>query len=464
MSRLLLGLMAFVMLMAPASPASAQIAIDWEATFGDLNADIAYDVQPTGDGGFIAAGFGTQGNFEHIMVVKTDAQGQAQWQRTLNFNNYSERAYDVIPANDGGALVIGRLYLPGVADFRPWLIKLDADGNTEWSSEAGLSLQANVDSAVVRGLQRADGSLLLAGSSRTPNNSREPWLATASPTGTLQSLVVYPALPGTTNQGATIAGLAATPDGGFVLLGSTIYPWSPAPILWKFDADGQSQWVRNYGSPASPALRAANAVRPANDGGYLLAGCEAPNCTDTVLLKTDALGNPLWSRRYEQPLNNQGRDLIERPDGGYLLAQTSVDAAGSNAYSAELLELDADGELIDVTSLPGGAQATFVTRLTALDDGFVAAGYVDDGAGIGNLDFYLARGTWDEPAGAPGACPDFDGSQWVDVGDVAMAAAHWQTHSAAPDWNPIFDRNGDGVVDMADILLVSMHWGAYCGP
>jgi hypothetical protein len=462
MKRLLLGLMAAAMLLAPASLASTQIVIEWEAQFGDLNADIAYDVQPTGDGGFIAAGFGTQGNFEHILVVKTDAQGQAQWQRTLNLNNYSERAYDVIPANDGGYLVIGRLYLPGAADYRPWLIKLDADGSTVWSSEAGLSLQANVDSAVVRGLQRADGSLLLAGSSRTANNGREPWVATASPTGTLQSLVVYPALPGTTNQGATIEGLAATPDGGFVLLGSTIYPWTPAPILWKFDADGQSEWVWNYGSPANPALRAANAVL-AVDGGYLLAGCEAPNCTDTMLLKTDALGNPLWSRRYEQPLNNQGRDLIERPGGGYLLAQTSVDAVGSNAYSAELLELGADGELVSVTSLPGGAQATFLTRLTALDDGFVAAGYVDDGTGIGNLDFYLARGTLNDPAGAPLACPDFDGNQWVDVGDLAMIAAHWQNHSASPEWNPIFDRNGDGVVDTADILLVAMQWGAYCG-
>lgn len=463
MKGLLLGLMAAAMLLAPASLASAQIVIEWEAQFGDLNADIAYAVQPAGDGGFIAAGFGTQGNFEHILVVKTDSQGQAQWQRTLNFNNYSERAYDVWPTDDGGYIVVGRLYLPGAADYRPWLIKLDANGNTVWSSEAGLSLQANVDSVVVRGLQRADGSLLLAGSSRTADNNRAPWVATASPTGTLQSLVVYPALPGTTNQGAAIEGLAATPDGGFVLLGSTIYPWTPAPILWKFDAAGQSEWARNYGSPTSPALRAASAVLPVDDG-YLLAGCEAPNCTDTVLLKTDAQGNPLWSQRYQQPLNNQGRDLIERPGGGYLLAQTTVAAAGSTASSAELLELDADGELIGVTSLPGGAQATFVARLTALADGFIAAGYVNDNNGIGNLDFYLARGTLDDPAGAPLACPDFDGNQWVDAGDLAMIAAHWQSHSASPEWNPIFDRNGDGVVDTADILLVALHWGAHCAP
>lgn len=458
MNRLLLGLMVVAMLLAPASPASAQIVVEWEAQFGDLNADIAYDVQPAGDGGFIAAGFGTQGNFEHILVVKTDAQGQAQWQRTLNFNNYSERAYDVIPSDDGGALIVGRLYLPGVADYRPWLIMLDVEGNTVWSSETGLSLQANVDSAVVRGLRRADGSLLLAGSTRTANNGREPWVATASPTGTLQSLVVYPALPGTTNQGATIEGLAATADGGFVLLGSTLYPWTPAPILWKFDADGQSQWSQVY---SSPALRAANAVRPASDGGYLLAGCEAPNCTDTVLLKTDAQGNPLWSRRYEQLLNNQSRDVIERPAGGFLLAQTTVDAVGSSAYSAELLELDADGELITVASLPGGAQATFLTRLTALADGFIAAGYVDDDNGIGNLDFYLARGTLDEQAGAP-ACPDLDGSQWVDVGDMAAIAGQWQAHSASPGWNPIYDRDNDGNVDVADIALVAQRWGEHC--
>jgi hypothetical protein len=62
------------------------------------------------------------------------------------------------------------------------------------------------------------------------------------------------------------------------------------------------------------------------------------------------------------------------------------------------------------------------------------------------------------------ACPDFDGSQWVDVGDLAQIAAHWQNHSASPEWNPIFDRNRDGVVNTVDILLVATQWGAYCEP
>jgi hypothetical protein len=45
-----------------------------------------------------------------------------------------------------------------------------------------------------------------------------------------------------------------------------------------------------------------------------------------------------------------------------------------------------------------------------------------------------------------------------------MAAAYQQTHSASPQWNPIFDRNGDDLVDTADILLVATQWGAYCEP
>ncbi len=460
MRRLLLGLVVVATLLAPASPASAQVVIEWGAQFGGLNADIAYDVRPAGDGGYIAAGFGTQGNFEHILVVKTDALGQLQWQRTLNVNNYSERAFDVIPTDDGGYVVVGRLYLPAAADYRPWLIKLDAAGDTVWSSEAGLSVQAVVDSAVVRGLQRADGSFLLAGSSRTADNGREPWVATASPTGALQSLVVYPALPGTTNQSATIEGLAPTPDGGFVLLGSTIYPWTPAPVLWKFDASGQSQWAQVY----TNVLRAASGVLPTSDGGYLLAGCEPPSCSDTLLVKVDALGAVAWSQRYEQPRNNQGRDLIARLGGGYLLLQTSADAAGSISFTSDLLEVDAGGELLAVTPLPGGARSTSLTRLAAAGDGFIAAGSLDDSAGLPNLDLYLVKGAFDTTAGGPLACPDFDGSQWVDVGDLAMVAAHWQNHSASPEWNPVFDLNGDGVVDMVDILMVGALWGEHCGP
>ncbi len=141
MSRLLLGLIALLALLMLVPPASAQITTEWDAAFGGPDADAGYDVQPTNDGGYITVGFGGQGNLLVNLVVKTDSLGQLQWQRTFSLNNYGGRAYGVVETNDGGYVVFGSAYLPAAYDNRPWLLKLDADGNTVWSSENGLTQQ-----------------------------------------------------------------------------------------------------------------------------------------------------------------------------------------------------------------------------------------------------------------------------------------------------------------------------------
>ena len=76
MKRVLLGLLTLLALAMPASPAGAVITPEWDAAFGGPDADAGYDVQPTSDGGTIAAGFGGQGNLLANLVVKTDSLGQ----------------------------------------------------------------------------------------------------------------------------------------------------------------------------------------------------------------------------------------------------------------------------------------------------------------------------------------------------------------------------------------------------
>jgi hypothetical protein len=461
MSRLLLGLIALLALLMLVPPASAQITTEWDAAFGGPDADAGYDVQPTNDGGYITVGFGGQGNLLVNLVVKTDSLGQLQWQRTFSLNNYGGRAYGVVETNDGGYVVFGSAYLPAAYDNRPWLLKLDADGNTVWSSENGLTQQITVDSAIIRGFERDDGSLVIVGGTNSFTNVQRPWVATASASGELQSFAVYPSLATGYGEGTYVEDIAPTPDGGFVLVGGSSPPLPGRAFLWKFGPDLEPAWVQIYDDIF---VRVAFGVEVASDGGYLLTGCEVANCTDAVLVKTDSQGQVQWRRRYDLPLYNEGRDVIERPGGGYLLLQTSVDAFGSTSYATDLLEIDAAGQLIQATPLQGGIRSTNLTRLRVVDGGFIAAGSRDDSAGYPNVDLYLLKSVWDASGGGPLACPDFDGSQWVDVGDLAQIAAHWQNHSASPEWNPIFDRNRDGVVNTVDILLVATQWGAYCEP
>ncbi len=213
MRRTVLGLMALIALLTLAPPASADITTEWDAAFGGPEADLAFDVQPTSDGGYIASGLGSQGFSQQILVVKVDAQGQSQWQRTFSLNNYGERAYGVVETNDNGYVIFGSAYLPSAYDNRPWLLKLDADGNTVWSSENGLTQQVAVDSAIIRGFERSDGTLVLVGGTNSFTSVQQPWVATASMTGTLQSFTIYPSLATGYGEGTYIEDIAPTPDG-----------------------------------------------------------------------------------------------------------------------------------------------------------------------------------------------------------------------------------------------------------
>ena len=43
--------------------------------------------------------------------------------------------------------------------------------------------------------------------------------------------------------------------------------------------------------------------------------------------------------------------------------------------------------------------------------------------------------------------------------DVAYEVRHFGTNSSSPNWDPVCDLNGDGVVNMKDIALLVRHFG-----
>jgi len=40
-----------------------------------------------------------------------------------------------------------------------------------------------------------------------------------------------------------------------------------------------------------------------------------------------------------------------------------------------------------------------------------------------------------------------------------LVAIHWNTFVGDPDYDLIYDIDGDGDIDIMDILLVAVHWG-----
>ena len=133
---------------------------EWDKTFGGIAQDEAAAVLQTVDGGYILAGF----MISYILgprdfwLVKTDADGNKQWDKTFGGTDL-DTASSVQQTTDGGYILAGTTnsYGGGHEDF--WLVKTDADGNKQWDKTFGGTGWDEPNSVQ----QTADGGYILAG-------------------------------------------------------------------------------------------------------------------------------------------------------------------------------------------------------------------------------------------------------------------------------------------------------------
>ncbi|MBK8341699.1 MAG: hypothetical protein IPK99_17760 [Flavobacteriales bacterium] len=126
-------------------------AIIWENALGGPLHEGARSIQQTDDGGYIVGGWSASDagdvTFNHglndVWVVKLDALGELEWQRSLGGSLYDD-AFDVKQTADGGYIVAGLTKSnDGDAsghhgDYDFWVVKLDATGTpfgrTPWEA------------------------------------------------------------------------------------------------------------------------------------------------------------------------------------------------------------------------------------------------------------------------------------------------------------------------------------------
>ena len=107
--------------------------IQWQKTFGGGNGDQATAVWQTADGGFIVAAgtssFGT-GHYD-VWLLRLDAEGALVWQQTYG-GTQADVALDVQQTSDGGFVVMAATGSFGATGLDPWILKLTAGGTVEW--------------------------------------------------------------------------------------------------------------------------------------------------------------------------------------------------------------------------------------------------------------------------------------------------------------------------------------------
>jgi predicted secreted protein len=134
--------------------------MEWNKTFGGPSDDTASCIVQTADSGFILAGltvsFGAGGS--DFWLLKTDSQGNMQWNKTFGGAKNDLATY-IAQSSDGGFALVGWEESFGAGGEDIWLIKTNANGDAQWNKTYGGSL--NEEAYFVA--QTDDGGYALVG-------------------------------------------------------------------------------------------------------------------------------------------------------------------------------------------------------------------------------------------------------------------------------------------------------------
>jgi hypothetical protein len=361
---------------------------EWNKTYGGTGGDYAYALVQTADGGYALAGsttsFGAGGG--DAWLVKTDASGNMQWNKTYGGPN-NDWAYALVQTSDGGYALAGWTASFGAGFYDCWLVKTDASGNMQWNKTYGGTLQDGAYALV----QTADGGYALAGETQffVPNQL-DFWLIKTDANGNALWNKTY----GGTGGDYAYA-LVQTADGGYALAGGTNSYGAGNGDAWlvKTDSSGNMQWNKAYGGTGWDE---AYALVQTGDSGYALAGYTtsfAIGYFDFWLVKTDANGNALWNKTYGTMGSDKAQALVQTTDGGYALAGWegfSNESFGAGVFDFWLVKTDSSGNMQWNKAYGGTGWDEAYALVQTGDSGYALAGYTNS-SGADLYDFWLVK-------------------------------------------------------------------------
>lgn len=314
-------------------------AVVWERGFRGRDADQAYGVAQTADGGIVMAGH-TRSRGQGASdgwAVKLSPAGETLWQRTYGGpGNDRVRGLAALPG--GGVALAGFTASTPQGDRDVWVLRLDDAGAVQWQRRFG---GPGLDSAFsVAALP--EGGLAVAGQLWAGDDrGLSLWVLRLAPDGALH----WEATADLARFGAATA-VAAHPDGGVAVAGAAGVDGTLSDDLWlaRYADDGAALWTRRLGgagrdTPWGLGVTAAGDLQVA-----AISWSGGRGGGDAWILGVDgADGAVLWERRYGGAAWDRPTGLLPLPTGPLVFGHTSSSGAGYE--DAWLLKLDPEGRL-----------------------------------------------------------------------------------------------------------------------
>jgi len=183
--------------------------------------------------------------------------------------------------------------------------------------------------------------------------------------------------------------IVQTPDGGFVVQGSTQVGGNPDMLLMRLGPDGTPLWTRRYGFTGNDW---GVGLALASDGNIFAASESAIyDMGEVVVMKVSiADGSVIWSRVYWGADWDGPRSAISTPDGGFAVAGWTESATGEDDFL--VLKLASDGSLLWSMYFAGpvSAEEDGYQIIRTMGDEYLICGWTES-FGAGGRDMFLVK-------------------------------------------------------------------------
>lgn len=330
---------------------NATSELQWNKTYGGTADDRGKDIIQTQDGGYAILGStfsndndvsGNNGQ-EDYWLAKLDASGTISWQKSFGYSG-TDYGISVIQTNDNGYLVSGVLDVTASggdgntsrnssrhAGGDYWVLKLDTNGNIEWSKFYG-GLLSDTPYDII---ETDDNAYIIVGGSDSADTDI------------------------TNNKG-------------------TYDFW-----VVKISNIGALLWEKSFGGDE---IDEARAITKSGDGNFIIAGDTRSmnqdvsnniGAADLWLIKIAPTGELLWEKTIGGSSFDVGRSIVKTQDNGFLIAGSSRSANGDVSVNngqndAWVLKVDSNGTL-EWEKAIGGSNIDYAYSVAELNNKTIVA-------------------------------------------------------------------------------------------
>ena len=353
-----------------------------------------------------------------LLALNSIAQvPSAKWIKYLTKAGYDEAVYDARPTRDKGTILAGSdtgwnyqtaTILNRSMGSRPFLAKLDSNGNVQWDNVPrnpnGPNSNVSHASSFLSVVQTADLGYVGAGftsqqilSGDPGNPDRNVYVASYNTNGSFQWEKAF----GGTGDDRAMS-IQRVGDDGVIVAGYTNsidgdvhdnHSFYTDAWLLRLSNAGEVLWSKCLGGSRDDS---AFAILRTPDKGFLVAGTAASTNGDVTanaggsdawVVKTDSLGNIQWQKTYGGPGYEAFKAMSINPDGtytfaGYATSPSLMQNGGSGKKDLWVVKTSGTGEVL-WSKLYGGTdeEEAFSVGLTP-EGNYLVSGYTQSVNGV----------------------------------------------------------------------------------